>query len=171
MAPYFPASHANDIKVGHYTLSYSICSSCMLQIEQNFDEFNLVFCALTSLLVKASETSTLSLHAQRKLKTYSRTLHPRTGKFSSLSMSTQTERVTEYIIRRLEGEVKRGIVVPITHSAYVALLPSIWSLISNSSSESSKLLNALLDHALRVPSKSPCKRATVEFVGRLFLVS
>lgn len=33
------------------------------------------------------------------------------------------------------------------------------------------LLHAVLDHAMKVPSKSPCKRETVEFVGKLFLVS
>jgi pre-rRNA-processing protein IPI1 len=87
----------------------------------------------------------------------------------------------EYIIRRLGGEAKQGIAVPITHTAYVALLPSIWSLIGSTTAPAggdesegpgpNKLLDALLDHALKIPFKSPCKRATVEFVGRLFLVS
>lgn len=36
---------------------------------------------------------------------------------------------------------------------------------------SNDLLHAVLDHAVKVPSKSSCKRATIEFVGKVFLVS
>ncbi len=150
----------------------------MFQIEQIFDEFNLAFCTLASLLVKALETSSPSPLARRKRKTHCQPLHSRQGKTST---SIQTEHVMEYIIRRLGGEAKGGIAAPITHAAYVALLPSIWSLIGSTTAPAggdgsegrppNKLLDALLDHALKIPSKSSCKRATVEFVGRLFLVS
>jgi pre-rRNA-processing protein IPI1 len=145
----------------------------MLQIEQTFDEFNLSFCTLTSLLVKALGTSSPSPLAQRKRKKHRQPLHFRQGKTST---SIQTKNVMEYIIRRLGGEAKGGIAVPITHTAYVALLPSIWSLIGSTTAPDEepgpdKLLDALLDHALKIPFKSPCKRASVEFVGRLFLVS
>jgi len=101
----------------------------------------------------------------------------------SSSFPVQTTRVTEYIGRRLIGSVSSssGIVIPITPIAYVALLPSIWTFISNLMTSdgdgygdlkgSNDLLHAVLDHAIKVPSKSFCKRATVEFVGKLLLVS
>jgi len=104
---------------------------------------------------------------------------------SSSFLPVQTTRVTEYIGRRLSGSISSssGIIVPIAPIAYVALLPSIWTFISNmvtpngnngdhgNLKESNDLLHAVLDHAIKVPSKSLCKRATVEFVGKLLLVS
>jgi pre-rRNA-processing protein IPI1 len=146
------------------------------QTELAFEEFNLSFCTLTSLLLKASEpspsASSRSTRTRRQPK-----------RKSSSFLPVQTTRVTEYIARRLSGaSAVSGIAVPITPIAYVALLPSIWTFISNPMTvdengddgdrleRSDDLLNAVLDHAVKIPSKSPCKRATVEFVGKLFLV-
>jgi len=150
--------------------------------------------------VTASESS--SSRPTRNARRKTQSTASRKGKAPSSSTTIQTERVTEYIIRRLRGEgadgvptpssssVSSGTAVPITHGAYLALLPTIWALISNPASPStgkgtheenkgaggggsfvSDMLHATLDHAIKVASKSACKRATVEFVARLMLVS
>ena len=144
------------------------------QTEQAFEEYNLSFCTLVSLLVKASEA----------FRTPSNKKCPQTQKFKATSIML-IDRVSEYIIHRLAGtSVFSGIAVPMTPATYIALLPSIWVLISNAvgsgninvtnSSNQHKpneMFHAVLDHALKVSSRSHCKRPTVEFVARILLVS
>ena len=60
-------------------------------------------------------------------------------------------------------------------SAYTALLPTIWALIDGEVLENSNpnedVFTAVLEHATRASSTSAVKRHTVEFVGRILLVS
>ncbi|KAF8973998.1 hypothetical protein BDZ97DRAFT_1647832 [Flammula alnicola] len=155
MVPYFPAS-SRDAK-----------------LEQSYEEFNLIFCELTSLAVNAAEDAAFRSHQTRKARGRPST-HP-TGPKSRPTI--QTDRVTQYIIRRLRGEPASSaqVGVPINPTAYRALLPTVWALISVTSSASSaqdseEVLHATLDHATKVTSKSACKRLTVEFVARLMLL-
>ncbi|PPQ88648.1 hypothetical protein CVT25_010224 [Psilocybe cyanescens] len=152
MAPYFPASTRDN------------------KLEQPFEEFNLIFCELTSLAVNASQIESSQPNQKRKARK-----GPSHTSSHKAKASLQTERVTQYITRRLRGEAASSaqIGVPINPTAYRALLPTIWALIGSagtSADESNEVIHAALDHALKVSSKSACKRLTVEFVARLMLL-
>ncbi|KAF4623469.1 hypothetical protein D9613_001877 [Agrocybe pediades] len=149
MAPYFPSSTRDG------------------KLEQSYEEFNLIFCELTSLAVNASPRS------QKRRKTTKGKTRLARG-----NPTIQTERVTQYIIRRLRGEAASPsqIGYAISPMAYRTLLPTIWALINHEdptagTEGSTEMLHSVLDHALKVPSKSACKRITIEFVARLMLLS
>ena len=153
MAPYFPVS-SRDSRVRFSSIFVSrLFTISHLQME----ELNLIFCELMS----------LALNASGRL--------PQKRKSRMLSSASWTERVTEYIIRRLrteEGSVGQ-LSTSISSAAYNALLPTIWAFIASpnlSPHQSEDLIHATLDHALKVTSKSACKRPTLEFIGRLMLV-
>ncbi|KAF9481355.1 hypothetical protein BDN70DRAFT_876306 [Pholiota conissans] len=149
MAPHFPASTRDS------------------RLERSFDEFNLIFCELTSFAVNASGENASSRPKQKRSRAAT----------AVAQASYQTERVTQYITRRLRGGPASSaqVGVPISPTAYSALLPTIWSLIHNASStraaEAEEVLYATLDHAIKVSSKSSCKRLTIEFVARLVLLT
>ncbi|CAA7266517.1 unnamed protein product [Cyclocybe aegerita] len=137
------------------------------KLDPLYEEFDLIFCELTSMLLNATQNASAQSQKQRKAN--------RKGEAPSSSSSTQTERVTLYIIRRLRGEGTSAsqIAAPISPTGYLALLPTVWALVSNPTAnphEAGEVLHATLDHALRVTSKSACKRTTVEFVARLMLL-
>lgn len=163
MAPYFPAS-TRDNKV---FFSFILCENCRTdrctQVEASFEEFNLIFCQLTALIIVATQADSPRPHQKRKIRSRSDTL------------SIHAEQVTRYIARRLRGEAASSsqIGVAINPAAYNALLPTIWALISSrggNAAEVDGVFHATLDHAVRVSSKSACKRLTVEFVARLLMV-
>lgn len=89
----------------------------------------------------------------------------------------QVSMVSDYIIKLLRGQNTSITRIPssVTASVYLALLPSIWTVINDSypelSSHVTDVLQALLEHASQTPSKSRTKHITIEFVARLFLVS
>jgi pre-rRNA-processing protein IPI1 len=121
------------------------------------EDLNLISCELIALALNPSG----GLSQKRKVRGH--------------SLPSQTERVTAYITRRLRAEfgVAGQLDTPISPAAYHALLPAIWAFIDSPSSsphQSEELIHATLDHALKVTSKSACKRLTLEFVGRLMLV-
>lgn len=79
----------------------------------------------------------------------------------------------------LLGEVPQGsntqttLPRPVSHAQYTALLPTIWALISSSTSREqapNELVVALVNHALKGSSGSAVKKDTVEFLGLLGLV-
>lgn len=84
-------------------------------------------------------------------------------------------RVSEYVTQLLRGEVASVSQLgrPLTSAAYVALLPTIWALISSPTTSqrmSTPILQAVVEHAVKVSSKSALKRPTIELVARLVLV-
>ena len=81
-------------------------------------------------------------------------------------------RVSEYVTQLLRGEAPSASELgrPLAPAAYVALLPTIWALISSSATMSTPILQAVVDHAVKVSSKSAVKRPTIEFVARLVIV-
>ena len=95
--------------------------------------------------------------------------------------SAQLQRVRQYVVGVLRGEMSASsglqpaISRSIGPSAYTALLPTIWALIDGEASEKSNphedVFTAVLEHATRASSTSAVKRHTVEFVGRILLVS
>ncbi|KAF8168025.1 hypothetical protein B0H34DRAFT_683973 [Crassisporium funariophilum] len=152
MAPYFPTA-SEDAK-----------------FDQFYEEYNLIFCELTSLLVNTSRSN--SSRSAQKRKAQDKRIQAASSK-----LSIQTERVTQYVVRRLRGEAASGtsqqIVTMLNPSAYLALLPTMWAMINNPSLNQQgthELMHATLDHALKVTSKSACKRLTIEFVARLNLL-
>ncbi|KAF8912738.1 hypothetical protein CPB84DRAFT_1670522 [Gymnopilus junonius] len=145
MAPYFPASSRDS------------------KFESSYEEFNLIFCQLTALLIIATHADSPRRYQKRKTRN------------RSSNNSTHTEQVTRYIARRLRGEAASSsqIGVAINPTAYNALLPTIWALINSrdgNAAEVDGVFHATLDHAVKASSKSACKRLTVEFVARLLML-
>lgn len=151
----------------------------MPQTEQAFENLNVIYCELTSLVVLVSswwssgggreDTRMSSLSRRASLK------HTKASK-----SDIRTEPVCSYIIRVLNGGGEAGALLPrpLTASAYIALLPSVWALLNRAPGISSDLedvspsvVSAILDHATRTTPGSAVKRLTVEFVARLLLVS
>ncbi|KAF5313058.1 hypothetical protein D9619_003241 [Psilocybe cf. subviscida] len=172
------AAHLTRLEaIVNYMLPYFPASTRDAKLEQSHEEFNLIFCELASLVVNAARNSASSSLQRRKAR--------RTGACArspgqAAKTPIQTRQVMEYITRRLRGEPGSSaqIGAPISATAYRALLPTVWALINSSdgaSSEdlqgSSSVINAVLDHAMQVSSKSACKRPTIEFVGSLALLS
>jgi pre-rRNA-processing protein IPI1 len=89
----------------------------------------------------------------------------------------QILQVKDYIACLLSGiPVSSHMVVRhITAQDYMALLPTLWMFLNStmehsSGDEGADILNALLDHGLRVSSTAAVKRRTVDFLVRLILV-
>lgn len=136
-----------------------------------FQELNLIYCELTSLLVLASRSSN-NIRAHR---VKSRQVQA-TSLASERVLSIQAERVCEYVIQLLRGEPSSSSQIgrPLTSEAYNALLPTLWSLLNQPSINqhriSNSVLQATLDHATKSSSKSAVKKCTIEFVARLVTV-
>jgi len=141
------------------------------KVEQSFQDLNLIYCELTSLLALTSYPRT--------------TNNPRAnrGKSRQSQIATQASegvlslRVREYVIQLLRGETLSGSQIgrTLTPTSYSALLPTIWSLLNQPSatehSISSDVLRATLEHATKTSSNSAVKKLGIEFVARLALVS
>ncbi|KAI5836112.1 hypothetical protein K523DRAFT_367828 [Schizophyllum commune Tattone D] len=140
MSPYFPFTPA---------------SSKDLKLQKAFQDLNLYYCELASLIALATGPDAASQTRRPKKKD---------------TLTAQTERVRTYIIQLLHGEPVAGqqLARALSPSAYTALLPTVWSLLN--APEADDVLAALLDHAISVPSKTPLKLPTVAFVGRLVLL-
>lgn len=100
---------------------------------------------------------------------------------SSNSNVPHVDRVQDYVTQMLHGNLPHvanaqstGIPRPINPASYNALLPSIWALVRNpsgtSSSSSNTVLNAVVEHAIKVSSTSMVNEHTVQSLGRLALV-
>lgn len=155
MTPYFPSTGGADGK-----------------FDRACEEFNLIFCELTSLLLNAPDNS-FSKHQKRRSQNPNPS-HKRSQRDQVLS--SQTSRVSDYVIRRLRGQSDSPSQIGhvLGASAYVSLLPTIWALINKPlprDTTTNEVLCTVIDHALNLSSKSPCKRLTVEFVARLILLS
>lgn len=139
-----------------------------LQFEQACQELSLIFCELVSLLVFTTQCVSSSNTRRNK----SRLKGPKDA-----WTTQQIQRVGDYILQLLRGEATASSQLgkPLTHGAYVALLPSIWALLDNTRPElvemSGKVLQAIVQHSLKTSSKSAVKRLTIEFIARLILVS
>jgi pre-rRNA-processing protein IPI1 len=133
------------------------------QTDQALQDLNVVFCELTSLLILAYSTQQVA---------------PRNSKGrDSMSIEKLVSQVKSYVARLLRGASMSSHSVGrrITTQDYMALLPTVWMLLSSSLSHSGidediDTLGALLDHALQVSSAAAIKRSTVDFLVRLMLV-
>jgi pre-rRNA-processing protein IPI1 len=149
---------------GMYLVSLFYACPLILQdqTEQALQDLNVVFCELTSLLILAYSTQQVA---------------PRNSKGrDSMSIEKLVSLVKSYVARLLRGASTSSHSVGwrITAQDYMALLPTVWMLLSSDLSHSGigedDTLGALLDHALQVSSASAIKRSTVDFLVRLTLV-
>ena len=84
--------------------------------------------------------------------------------------------MSDYVVQLLRGEASTGnaLARPVTPAAYSALLPTIWSLLNNEAGDSANagaVLRVVVEHAMKAGSTSLVKRCTIDFLGRLALVS
>ncbi|KAJ3920675.1 hypothetical protein F5877DRAFT_37627 [Lentinula edodes] len=153
MAPFFPF-HSNGRKD--------------VKIEQTFQDLNFTYCDLTSRLVPASCTSAAASH-------------PTTSRGKKArhfgNDASQANRVQEYVLEILQEQVSSSqLVRGLTSTAYNSLLPTIWSLLNYSGrneeqlERSGEVLEAVVEHAVKIGSKSALKRSTFDFVARLVLL-
>ncbi|KAG5654094.1 hypothetical protein H0H81_007508 [Sphagnurus paluster] len=163
MTPYFPfrTSGARDIKTRRVS-----------QVEQAFQDLNLIFCELTSLLVLKTHTDSARPTRRAKL----RQGHKSAAAGGTDALAIQTQRVSAYILQLLRGEASAAgqLGRTLAPATYAALLPAIWALLNNGSAHhqeaSSAILHATIEHSMKTSSKSGLKRLTLEFVARLVLV-
>lgn len=104
------------------------------------------------------------------------------------TLALQLSHVSNYVVHLLSGEPSssqpNALGRHISTQAYIALMPTIWSLVNNPSNgltvpdgiddggdDIRSVLAAVLAHATKCSSTSAVKRPAVEFVSRLVLVS
>jgi pre-rRNA-processing protein IPI1 len=147
-----------------------------VKVEQAFQDLNVIYCELTSLLVLVSSQSSIG-----NIRRGNPRLRPQRQKAPSASLRgdakliVQAGLVSSYVIRLLRGEGELGVQLPrpVSPMVYTALLPTIWALLNQVAGPGdgpSSVLSATLDHALRTTTNSAAKRLTVEFVARLLLL-
>ncbi|CAL1695440.1 unnamed protein product [Somion occarium] len=162
MSPYFP-----------FVPSGSILAKRDIKIEQAFQDLNITYCELTSLLLLVSPTP-------EHVSTSRSSNGKRPASTPTHLTSLQVDRVHDYVVRLLRGEPPSGSVQatlprPIAPSVYSALLPTIWALINHAalerSQDSESLLVAVIEHAIKVSSTSAVKIHTLDFLGRLILLN
>ncbi|KAH9944068.1 uncharacterized protein BXZ73DRAFT_39165 [Epithele typhae] len=161
--PYFPFTVTN-----HPSIRRDV------KIEQAFQDLNLIYCELSSFLVLASqrETTATTFPSHRGKRV--------AGAPAAAAQGRQIERVSAHVMQLLRGQAVDGngstngaLPRPISAQAYVALLPTVWSLVNSRIAEgtaSSSVFSAIVDHAIRTSSTSAVKRHTIDFVGRLVLL-
>ncbi|KAG6845775.1 hypothetical protein H0H87_003829 [Tephrocybe sp. NHM501043] len=164
--------------LGYMTLyfPFNVSGSRDVKVEQAFQDLNLIFCELTSLLVLIT-TAEASRPMRRGKSRQMNNLA--TGNKLKNSLTIQTQRVSDYILQLLGGGSAAGSQLgrTLTPTAYVSLLPAIWALLNNTAgspqhqSTASAILNATITHSIKTSSKSALKRLTIEFVARLVLLS
>lgn len=148
----------------------STASNRDIKVEQSFQELNIIYCELISLLVLISHNRPVG---KSRGKARAATTHKSDG-----TLSIQARRVSDYVIELLRGDPAAGssqLGQPLSSDAYSALLPTIWSLLNQGSpndfSTSDGIFLATLNHAIKTSSKSAVKSSTVEFIARIALVS
>ncbi|KAK0233154.1 hypothetical protein IW262DRAFT_1476865 [Armillaria fumosa] len=130
-----------------------------IKIEQAFQDLNLVYCELISLLVLTSQDT--------------RSRQQRPNKTEKSKLSIQNDIVCDYVLRELSGgnvssnQVARSL----TSAAYTSLTPTMWSLINTPSQTSNGVFGAVLEHGTVVSAKSALKKPTVDFISRLILMN
>ncbi|KAJ2931166.1 hypothetical protein H1R20_g5935, partial [Candolleomyces eurysporus] len=175
--------------LGYMTPYFAVQSvaSRKIRFEQFYEEYNLIYCELAALLMIASKGE--SRHPRKRK---AREPQPSSSRSSSKRNAHETLRkqaaaISDFITEKLQGRgasSSSGISSNISPSAYLTLLPTIWTLINNSNlvlladpqdqrqqgSTNNEVLQVTLDHAVKVSSKAASKRLTAEFVARLVLL-
>ncbi|EGO01885.1 hypothetical protein SERLA73DRAFT_71044 [Serpula lacrymans var. lacrymans S7.3] len=170
MTPYFPFKPAHrDMKM-----------------EQVFQDLNIIYCELTSLLNISSHWRSPESNQRKNLGRTGRKGNTKRDAFHGLSqtpdrkLSMQAQAVSSYIIQLLQCDfTSNALARPLTTTAYAAILPTIWSLLNqpvglHSEQEATSIpetvLSATLEHAMKTSSKAAVKRWTIEFIARISLL-
>ncbi|KAF8519064.1 hypothetical protein JB92DRAFT_2900438 [Gautieria morchelliformis] len=141
------------------------------QSEEVSRDLSFAYCELTSLAVLASQ-----YYSTNAILETNPSAKPEPKQTKALSI--QADRVGEYVVKALEGELKT-VSQPLGHSltasAYTMLLPTIWSFLRYQSTVesvaiSSRIRLACINHALRVSSKSGAKGVATQFIGLMVLL-
>ncbi|KAJ2914864.1 hypothetical protein MD484_g5554, partial [Candolleomyces efflorescens] len=155
-----------------------------IRFEQFYEEYNLIYCELAALLMIASKGDSRVSRKRKAREPQSSSSRSSSKRNGHETLRKQAAAISDFITEKLQGRStssSSGISSNISPSAYLTLLPTIWTLISNNDlvpladpqdqqgSNSNEVLQVTLDHAVKVSSKSACKRLTVEFVARLVL--
>ncbi|CCM05152.1 uncharacterized protein FIBRA_07361 [Fibroporia radiculosa] len=171
LTPYFP-----------FTLGGSNLVKRDIKAEQAFQDLNLIYCELTSFLVLANPQAPRQQRIKPVRGRRQRfSAQSRADGFSAPLPTVQVSRVSEYVIQTLRGEVPAGasqtsLARPITPTIYLALLPTIWSLLNSprrlpgESDMSDAVLRVVVEHAIKASSTSVVKKCTVDFLARLVLL-
>lgn len=104
------------------------------------------------------------------------------GAMVSNKVAAQLERVAQYVVAVLKGEVtsaSQPVASLLTPASYAALLPTVWSLLSRSFAPAADasafkgpvVFDALLDHFASLGAGSESKALGFVFVARTCLVS
>lgn len=96
----------------------------------------------------------------------------------TLAQFKQAQRVYTFVAHALQGHrnsASGNFELELDRSTYVALLPTVWSILSSDDADRGEdgedgVLNALLEHATKLSSSNSVKGAATEFVARLVLV-
>ena len=147
-------------------------------MEEAFQSLNLIFCELASLLM-LGDSSGQESHSYTGTDV-GRAKSKHVPGRSDRTVPVHIRRVQDYVVGLLRGEstvssgVQPTLSRPISPTAYIALLPTIWALINSEGTDAldseESILSAVIEHAIKVSSGSAIKRHTIEFVGRLILV-
>ncbi|TBU34542.1 hypothetical protein BD311DRAFT_746356 [Dichomitus squalens] len=150
-----------------------------IKIEQAFQDLNLIYCELSSFLVLASQRDTPPQGSSRKNFRFGRNGRVAPSVPTSTTQARQIERVSVYITQLLRGQASTSssqitLPRPITPQAYIALLPTIWSLVNSRHSDiaepTDSVFSVVAEHAIKASSTSAVKRHTIDFIGRLLLL-
>ncbi|KAG9125814.1 hypothetical protein FRC07_006109 [Ceratobasidium sp. 392] len=153
IAPYFPFGETVGLRVGE---------SANIKTREAMQNLNLAYCELVSLLVSRSRQS---------LESSSRYTQPKkrgTGLSDDLG-GKQVCEVAVYVVECLRGEIgsATGLASALSLATYTTLLPTLWALRNEQ-----EVLSTVLQHATStLGGGKSTKRAAVEFVGRIVLVS
>ncbi|KAG7099292.1 hypothetical protein E1B28_001151 [Marasmius oreades] len=145
-----------------------------VKVEHAFRQLNLEYCDLISRLVFATQS-----------KSSSQQRHPEQSQSSVDRSSKQTTRlldqishVREYVLGEL-GHREKVSSRPLTLTAYTSLLPTVWALINARNSDpglngpppySDDVFLALVEHGIRISTKSALKKCSTEFIAKLVLL-
>ncbi|TFK41082.1 hypothetical protein BDQ12DRAFT_678857 [Crucibulum laeve] len=168
-----PEVHAQNLEsiLGYMTpyFPFRLSGSRDIKLEQAFQDLNLIFCELTSLLIISAQNGLSQQGRRGKSRHAARSTH----RFKN-TLSIQMFAVSAYVIKLLRNGTGSQVSQPLSPLAYIALLPTIWALlnnpIANHKETATDVLQATAEHAIKTFSKSPCKRMTIEFISRLILL-
>ncbi|RXW23471.1 hypothetical protein EST38_g2389 [Candolleomyces aberdarensis] len=154
MTPYFAAQSVASRKI---------------RFDQFHEEYNLIYCELAALLMIASKGEPRLSRKRKAREPQSSSSRSSSKRNAHETLRKQAAAISDFITEKLQGRgASSGISSNISPSAYLTLLPTIWTLINNSNlvlladpqdqpqqgSTNNEVLQVTLDHAVKVSSKA-----------------
>jgi hypothetical protein len=171
MAAYFPFTPDNVLKRPNIKVLSQLCSASWLtsshfQTENTFQDLNVIFCELTSLLDMASLPRPNGSHLTKSQSSVVAL---------QAAISAQSKQVSMYVVHLLKGGAGDSqLARPLTPTAYLSMLPTIWSFLNapptRECDDSVNILQVIVEHAMTLSSHSALKKPTTEFLAHVVLV-